>query len=102
MKTINRIHWILETIDGLDLFTDHQNLIFLFDQLEVVPDLSKSSLRKVLRWAVTPSEYNYMCVHIKRVDNVWTDLLGRWSAPSMVRRIVQVPVLNSSSSSNFE
>lgn len=48
------------------------------------------------------SEYNYTCVHIKGAENVWADLLGRWSAPARIRRIFQVPVLPSSSSSDFE
>lgn len=52
MATIDRMHWILATPAGFDLFTDHHNLIFLFDPLAVVPDLSQTSMRKVLRWTV--------------------------------------------------
>eukprot|EP00171_Calliarthron_tuberculosum_P004016 IDg4016t1 len=81
MATVKRMHWILATSDGFDLFTDHHRLIFLFDPLAVVPDLSQTSLRKVLRWAVHLSACNYTCVHIKGTENVWADLLGRWSAP---------------------
>ena len=32
--------------------SDHNNLVFIFDPLAVVPDLCKTSLRKVLLWAV--------------------------------------------------
>lgn len=52
MATNDIIHWIFAKTDGLDLFEDHRNLIFLFDQLIVEPDLSKSSLCKVLCWGV--------------------------------------------------
>ena len=52
MATTDRMHWILATPDGFNLYTDHQNLIFLFDPFAIVPDLSMSSLRKVLRWTV--------------------------------------------------
>lgn len=69
--------------------------------MAVVSDLSQTSLRKVLRWAVRLSAYNYKCVHIRGFENVWADLLGRWSAPVTIRRLVRVPVLPSSSSSDF-
>ena len=45
--------------------------------------------------------YNYTCYHIKGDENVWADLLGRWSAPNTVRRIVQIPELPSSSDPEF-
>jgi len=101
IATLDRLHWIAATQSGFDLYTDHRNLIFLFDPLSVVPDLSQTSIRKVLRWAVRLSIYNYTCVHIKGTDNVWADLLGRWSAAPTVRRIVHIPELPSSSDSAF-
>ena len=39
METTNRMHWILATPDGFDFYTDHQNMIFLFDPLAIAPDL---------------------------------------------------------------
>ena len=60
--------------DGFDLYTDHNNLIFLFDPLSVVADMSQTTLRKVLRWAVRLSLYQYTCFHITGEDNVWADL----------------------------
>lgn len=101
MATLDRMHWILATPCGFDLFTDHNNLIFIFDPLSIVPDLSQSSLKKVLLWAVRMSIYNYTCVHISGEDNVWADLLGRWSAPKTIRRLIHLPVLPSSSSEEF-
>lgn len=77
MATVDRMHWLLATPDGFDLFTDHHNLIFLFDPLTVLLDLSQTSLRKVLYWAKHLSAYNYTCVHSQGVDSVWADLLGR-------------------------
>lgn len=101
MATVQRIHWVLATNDGLYLFTDHKNLIFLFDPLAVVTDLSQSSLRKVLRWEVQISAYNYTCVHIRGDDNVWVELLSRLVEHNVVRRLVSIPVLPSYSSPDF-
>lgn len=102
LATLERTHWIAATADGFDLYTDHNNLIFIFDPTAVVPDISQTTLRKVLRWAVRLSIYHYTCFHIKGQDNVWADLLGRWSAPPTLRRLVRIPVLPSSSEGDFE
>ena len=103
LTTLDRMHWIVATTDGFDLYTDHNNLIFLFDPLSVVPDLSATTLRKVLRWAVRLSMYRYTCYHIKGDDNVWADLMSRWSSsPATIRRIVRVPELPSSSATDFD
>lgn len=102
MATVERMNWLLATTDGFDLFTDHKNLIFLFDPLAVVTDMSQTTLRKVLRWAVRLSAYNYTCVHISGVDNVWADILSRWVYRAVVRRLVSIPTLPSSSASDFE
>lgn len=50
MATVERMHWFLATDRGFDMSTDHNNLVFLFDPLAVVADLSQTTLRKVLRW----------------------------------------------------
>lgn len=102
LATLARMHWTVATPDGFDLFTDHNNLIFLFDPLSVMPDMTQTTLRKVLRWAVRLSVYSYTCFHIKGPDNVWADLLGRWSAPPLLRRLIRIPELPSSSATDFD
>lgn len=102
LATVQRMHWLLGGPDGLDLFTDHNNLLFIFDPLAVVADLSQTTLRKVLRWAVRLSAYNYTCVHHNVVNNGWVDLLNRWynPTPSTIRRLVSIPPLPSLSDSD--
>lgn len=102
MVTIDRMPFILAAPDWFDLFTDHQNLIFLFDPLAVVFDLSQTSLRKLFRWAVRLSAYNYTYLHIKSAENVWTDLLGLRSFLVTIRWLVNIPILPSSLSSDFD
>lgn len=88
--------------DRFEFYIDHNNLIFLLDPSSVVPDLSQTSLRKVIRWAVRLSMYKYTCFHIWSTDNVWADLLGRWFAPTTVRRLVRKLELPFSSAKHFE
>lgn len=37
MATTDRMHWVLATTDGFDIFTDQHNFIILLDPLDVVP-----------------------------------------------------------------
>ena len=101
LATLERMHWLVATSAGFDLYTDHNNLIFIFDPLSIIPDLSQPSVRKVLRWAVRISAYNYICFHIKGLENIWADLLTRWAASPTVRRLVKIPVLPSSCADDF-
>lgn len=67
-----------------------------------MPELPQTTLRKVLRWDVRSSLYTYTCMHIKGEDNVWADLLGRWSAPGAVRRLVRIYERPSSSAKSLD
>lgn len=58
-----------------------------------MPDIGQGALGKVLRWAVRMTAYNYICYHIRGVDNLWCDLITRWSIPLTVPRLVYIPPL---------
>lgn len=57
LDTLDRMHWLAATAAGIDLFTDHNNLVFLFDPSSLLADMSKSSIRKALQWAVQLRAY---------------------------------------------
>lgn len=65
--------------NGFGLYTNHSSLIFLIDSLAVVPDLSQTFLRRVLRWAVKLSIYRYTFYLVKGADNVLAHVLTPWS-----------------------
>lgn len=87
---------------GFHLCTDHNNLLFLFDPTTVVANLSQTTFRKVLRWTVRLSVYNYKCMHNPGSDNVWADIISRWVLPPVNRRVVSVPVQPSSSPDDIQ
>ena len=68
--------------EGFHLFTDHSNLVFIFNPETATIRLNKGSLSKVQRWSMTLAQYNYKIVHISGEDNCWADLLSRWGASS--------------------
>lgn len=71
-------------------------MVFISNPLSLLPDLSQSSVHKVLRRAVRLSIYNYVCHHISGENNVWADLLRRWSLLPSVRHLLAIQPLTSS------
>ena len=104
LSAVKRMHWLAAAPEGFDIYTDHNNLVFMFDPLAVQHDLSVSSTPKVLRWALQLSYYNYVCFHIEGKANVWADLLSRWQATESftIRRIISIPPLSSAADESFD
>lgn len=48
MTTLDCMHWLAPMPDRCNYYTDHSNVIFLFDPLAVVKAIFHSSSRKVL------------------------------------------------------
>ena len=55
IATIELLHWLAPTTDGLGLFTYHNDLVFIFDRVSLSTDLSQTAIRKILRWVDRPS-----------------------------------------------
>lgn len=47
--------WLVSIANGFDVFKAHNNLIFIFDTLAVVLDLSQAAMRTLIRWYVRMS-----------------------------------------------
>lgn len=66
MDTVDvRLHWVLPTSAGYDLFTDHRILVILFAPLALVPDLSQTNLQKLLCRDVCFGTYNYTVLKLR-------------------------------------
>lgn len=39
IASLDRMHWMATTSEGLDLYTDHNNLLFIFHLLSLTPEL---------------------------------------------------------------
>lgn len=101
VASLTCLHWPAGTSSAFDLYIDHNNLVFLFDTLSSLPDLSQSRARKVPWCAVRLSTYNYVCHHISAEDNIWADHLVCWSPPPIVRRLLFIPPHTSISEEDF-
>lgn len=49
LTSLSLIYWLAARHDGFDLHTDHSTLIFILYPLSVVPNMTQTSVRNVLR-----------------------------------------------------
>lgn len=80
VESVTRLDYILLRPDGFFMFTDHKNLIYLFNPHSVNPQITKHDAGKVERWSLKLSHFRYTVMHIPGDDNSWADLLSRWRA----------------------
>jgi len=76
------------------IFTDHKNLVFLYDPESSNVMLRRHSLDKIHRWRLHLDGKSYCIECISGTDNVWADLGTRWafagrpSLGSSINRVV--------------
>lgn len=75
--------------------------MILFNPKSGNAGLSQTTQRKVLRLVVWLSSYTHTCIPVPGTDNVWADLLSRWTAPRILLRLVSVTMLLSSATDDF-
>ena len=86
INSVQRLDYLLIRPKGFYLFTDHSNLVFIFNPERVQPSMSKNATNKVKRWAIALSVFDYTIAHIDGEENVWADLLSRWGNPDRTNK----------------
>jgi hypothetical protein len=84
------MQWLLNCPSGFSLFTDHNNLTYVFRPFRTSPVLSSHTASKLIRWALKLSAFRYTIAHVPGRDNLWPDLLTRWAAPAARARVSAV------------
>jgi Integrase zinc binding domain len=62
------------------LFTDHRNLVYIFNPLSIDQSLARHTVAKLQRWALKLSVFKYTIEHISGELNLRADILSRWGA----------------------
>lgn len=75
------LHRLIATLKGFGSFTNHNGLVFILKPLYSLFNLFLSTVRKVLQRAVRPIACKYMCFRLCRDNDVWTNIIKRWSLP---------------------
>ena len=82
IESVRKLDYILLRPEGFCLFTDHKNLVFIFNPHMASPPLAKHKVTKIERWAMQLAGFRYTIMHIPGEENCWADLLSRrGSAP---------------------
>ncbi len=63
----------------ISIFTDHANLVYLFDPYGRHPGISRHTASKLMRWAIKLSAFRYVIEHVPDERNGWADMLIRRS-----------------------
>jgi len=78
VEAVERLRHLLLRDEGFRLFTDHRNLICVFDPMLRDNDFKKQAVDKLCRWASKLFAFKYMIEHIPGESNIWADILSRW------------------------
>ncbi|POM61080.1 putative retroelement, partial [Phytophthora palmivora] len=79
VESVKRLEYLLLRPKGFHLFTDHRNLVYIFDPYATDTGMQRYQADKLQRWAMTLTAYRYVVEHVKGDENVWADILSRWS-----------------------
>ena len=67
------------TILNIVNFTDHANLVYLYDPYGHNSGIARHTASKLMRWAIKLSAFRYVVEHLPGELNVWADMLTRWA-----------------------
>jgi hypothetical protein len=95
VESCKRLEYLLLRPRGFKLYTDHRNLVYIFDPLGFDGGMARYQADKLQRWAMTLTMFRYEIEHVSGEDNVWGDLLSRWGAQQdpPVARMAQLAVV---------
>ena len=85
LTTCERTEHLVCRTAGFHVFTDHNNLTYLFDPRAEGPCASKPASDHVQRWRVTIERFSYHFHHIPGEKHVVADMFSRWANPDFTR-----------------
>ena len=63
----------------VSIYTDHANLVQLYDPYGKHPGIPRHTASKLMRWAIKLSAFRYVIEHLPGDRNIWADMLTRWA-----------------------
>lgn len=61
------------------IYTNHANLVYMYDPVGKNPGSSKHTANKLSWWALKLKEFRFIIEHITGEDNLWADMLTGWT-----------------------
>ncbi|OWZ09619.1 hypothetical protein PHMEG_00017650 [Phytophthora megakarya] len=81
IKAATDLDYLLIRSKGFSLYSDHQNLIFIFGPGD---EIKKYIRGKLQGWSLKLNELRYTIEHISGEGNVWADMASRWACEKPV------------------
>lgn len=76
--SFKKLDYILGASSKTHVYTDHRNLLFVFNPLAVEPTLARHVVSKVQRLALFLSQFSYTIEHVPGHLNKFADIMTRW------------------------
>ena len=67
----------LAMVRRVTIFTEHANVVYLFDPHGQNPGIPRHTASKLMRWALKLSAFSYVIEHLAGERNVWADMISR-------------------------
>ncbi|KAE9282551.1 hypothetical protein PR003_g27380 [Phytophthora rubi] len=80
VEATRRLEYLLLRPAGFRLYTDHRNLVYIFNPYATDGAMARYRADKLQRWALSLMSFKYVIEHVPGEENVWGDLLSRWGA----------------------
>ncbi|ETV75951.1 hypothetical protein H257_09910 [Aphanomyces astaci] len=80
VESCKQLECLLIRPGGFRLFTDHRNIVYMFNPLRSNSNMAKYQAHKLQRWALTMTTFPYVVECVAGEDNLWADLLSRWGS----------------------
>lgn len=94
VQTFKKMEYAIISSMKTFIFTDHRNLLFVFNPHSLNPDLKAHIVSKVQRWALYLSQFTYIINHIPGDENVMADIMTRWCKGYRSTKISRIQVAN--------
>ncbi|KAE9356250.1 hypothetical protein PF008_g3693 [Phytophthora fragariae] len=80
IESTRRLEYLLLRPKGYRLFTDHRNLVYIFDPFATDSAMARYQADKLQHWTMSLLVFRYVIEHVPGEVNAWGDLLSRWGA----------------------
>ncbi|KAE8913634.1 hypothetical protein PF005_g23252 [Phytophthora fragariae] len=97
VESTRRLEYLLLRPRG---YTDHRNLVYMFDPYGSDGTMARYRADKLQRWALSLMSFKYVIEHVPGEVNAWGNLLSLWGAgpvfptESIARRVARLAVVD--------
>lgn len=82
-----KMGYMLLVEDMIHIYTDHRNLLFVFNPFALNNTISRDVISKVQRWGLYLSRFSYVIKHIEGHRNIIPDIMTRCCLGYRVKRM---------------